>query len=1105
MFYTYYSHQLSAQKEKLIEILTQYPNPNPFESETVLVQSIGMAQWLQMQIAQSHGVAGNFQFPYPTSFLWQQYRVLFPELPKENIFARNSMVWRLMRLIPQQLALPEFSQLKHYLKNPDQLKLFQLAAKIADLFDQYLVYRPHWLIHWENNELESVLASFQVRHDEVVQSNLWQSLLWKALVADIKQDSDAAIFNTSHRAYLRQRYFEKLDHLTAAEQQKLPSRIFVFGISAMPILQLEMLQKLSEYCDVHLFFTNPTEAYWGDDLDSKVFEKLALKALAKEQHAEDVAKIEAELEALLASQGHQLLLDWGKQGRDFLSILADYHLSGDDFLAAEIPHPDSLLGQIKQSMLEFEPHPKLHWQPTDRSIQIHSCHSKMREVEVLHNQLLQLFERDPTLTPKDIIVMSADIDSYAPYINAVFARYEQKSESGERDPRYIPFTLSDQKVSYVDPIVSSFLNLLSFKERKYSAEEVLALFDVNAIRAQYYLSPEQLLTLREWVKKAGVRSGLEIAQAGWNNYNAWENGLNRLLLGLSLKEDNGSWQGTLAFDESYGLSAELAGYLAKFVDDLTACIRFLQQPQHGEAWRVQLHAMINQFYQEELENLDTLAGLHQAVDSICDTIAECHFEEGIEIEVIRQLVEQQLSEQRSNLNFLIGRVNFCTLLPMRAIPFKVICLLGMNEGEFPRQQTRNSFDLMQYAQQKGDRARRDDDRYLFLEALLSAQQQLYISYIGQSLSSSDEKLPSVLVSQLMDYINQHLAKDCPQAFQPIKQPMTVFSPRNFALSAQEASSYDVEWLNIKAQRADLRAFLDPIVRKQSDLPSEIDLDDLIAYVQNPVKYFCQQHLSLYFEEQDSSIAESEYFDIPALEKSAFFEALLNLQAESSVLFEQEKLKGNLPVNHFGRLVTESMEREIHALKAELSDYLHQASGVYEVDLALENGLQLIGNIPNRFGAEIVQWRAGKLRDQDIIKSWIYWLCLCAKGDISQLSFYYREGQQAGRLTFCPIEAEQAGRLLQIFAQDYLCSFSQLKWALNQQISLYFKGIKVDEEATSVAEKCQKAIESSAAYNPYLIRVLQQMPEMDWNAVHETTVSWFKLMYDSQQLTEINME
>ena len=458
------------------------PNPDPFAEETILVQSIGMAQWLQMEIAEQTGIAGNYNFPFPTSFIWQQYRLVFPYLPKENIFERSVMAWRLMRIIPNVLEKEGFSALRAYLKSEKEgsdLRLYQLANKIADLFDQYLVYRPHWLVSWEKNNQQLVIDeikhhfSNKIKNEEDIAENvLWQSILWNLLIEDTKKDYDELLFTTSHRAYLQNLYFEKLDNLTEEEQQKLPKRIFVFGISSLPPSQLAVLRKLSEHCDIHLFFLNPSEKYWGDSIEDSVLEKLALKQQLSQE----------DIENLLSQQGNQLLAIWGKQGRDFLAqLVEEEHDVIEGFIP---PFEGHNLSQVKQAILEYHNELDLDFKQ-DHSIQIHSAHSILREVEILHNQLLHIFEENKTLSAKDIIVMSPNIEQYAPYIQAVFARYDKKDEKGVKDKRYIPFTISDQKISEIDPILSSFIYLLSMKESRFSAEEILDLLEVKAIGEKF--------------------------------------------------------------------------------------------------------------------------------------------------------------------------------------------------------------------------------------------------------------------------------------------------------------------------------------------------------------------------------------------------------------------------------------------------------------------------------------------------------------------------------------------------------------------------------------------------------------------------------------------
>lgn len=1085
MFTVYYANRLENQKDLLVNIIKNDPNPNPFEQETILVQSTGMAQWLQMQISNDLGIAANFQFPYPTSFLWQQYRLLFPELPKENIFDRFSILWRLMRLIPKCLDNEDFFLLKAYLEGSDQLKLYQLCVKIADLFDQYLVYRPEWLIEWESGNLntvkEVILAKTNFHkgnEDDIFSIIKWQSILWNELVDEIKSESSEIIFNTSHRAYLQQRYFDKLDHLSNEEKARLPKRIFIFGISSLPKSHFMTLYKLGQNCHIHLFFTNPSQYYWGNNQEARLFEKLALKQHLSLQ----------DVEVLHQNKGNPLLSAWGKQGKEFLNLLVESEIKSVDYYTG-YSNDNILLNQIKNAIFNFESVSNFNLSSYDNSVQIHSCHSKMREVEVLHNQLLSLFEQNPQVSPKDIIVMSPDIDSYAPYIEAVFSRYAKKDEYNISDSRYIPFSLSDQKISYIDPIINSFLRLLNLREDRFIAEDILDLFNIESIRNKYHLTNEKYVILRQWIKNVGVRSGLHIRHLQWLNYNSWQNGLNRLLLGISLKAENNSWQETLAFDESYGLTSDIAGSLAKFIDDLTAWFEFIQQPKTAEEWQIKLKAIVDNFYQEDEKSIAIILSLNNAITNVISYIDKANFTEVINIEVIKQLLESELDEQRNNLNFLSGKVNFCTLLPMRAIPFQVVCLLGMNEGEFPRQQSINQFDLMQYAPIAGDRARRDDDRYLFLEALLSAQSVFYISYIGQSLTDNNEKLPSLLVSQFIDYINQD-REDEEHRIEPIRHPITVFSPKNFE---KNYISYDKEWLEMNYKSFSENPFLTDIHCQYTS--ESIEIMELIRYLQDPLKYFFNQQLGIKFEHYDEIIGETETFRLSHLERYHFLDEIVNLTSEEAELFfKNEVLKGTLPINQFGVMAEAELIQATEKLKKALQDYLNQDKHIIEFNTIIDLGeskVNLSGSVDIFSDKAIIQWRVGTLRDKDIIQFWLYYLAILASDiNISTMRFYYVDNKEVKYISFKSIERNKALLLLREYLQDYRASFGELNWAITDNICSYIQNYTPE---TSLSDYCQTAIESIK--NPYLDRVLAQTPNLDWENIHQLTLRWFKLMIE----------
>lgn len=505
MLRVYHSNRLDVLEALMEFIVERERLDDPFEPEMILVQSTGMAQWLQMTLSQKFGIAANIDFPLPASFIWDMFVRVLPEIPKESAFNKQSMSWKLMTLLPQLLEREDFTLLRHYLTDDsDKRKLFQLSSKAADLFDQYLVYRPDWLAQWETGHLVEGLGEAQAR----------QAPLWKALV----EYTDELGQPRWHRANLYQRFIETLESATTCPPG-LPSRVFICGISALPPVYLRALQALGKHIEIHLLFTNPCRYYWGDIKDPAYLAKLLTR---QRRHSFEDRELplfrDSEMpdSSLTAMVNRMSVTRCWPHGASlgattfifFLTRRAAREL--DAFVDVT---PDNLLHNIQSDILELENRAvagvnieefsrsdnKRPLDPLDSSITFHVCHSPQREVEVLHDRLLAMLEEDPTLTPRDIIVMVADIDSYSPFIQAVFG-------SAPAD-RYLPYAISDRRARQSHPVLEAFISLLSLPDSRFVSEDVLALLDVPVLAARFDITEEGLRYLRQWVNESGIRWG----------------------------------------------------------------------------------------------------------------------------------------------------------------------------------------------------------------------------------------------------------------------------------------------------------------------------------------------------------------------------------------------------------------------------------------------------------------------------------------------------------------------------------------------------------------------------------------------------------------------
>ncbi|WP_245538525.1 exodeoxyribonuclease V subunit gamma, partial [Thauera phenylacetica] len=556
----------------------------------------------------------------------------------------------------------------------------------------------------------------------------------------------------------------------------LPRRVVLFGMTHVPLPTLQLLAALSHHAQVLLAIPNPCRFHWADILDGREWLRITRRRhpLREGRELQDVGLDAMHLHA------HPLLAAWGRQARDFVRQLdafddaeqtrarfplARIDLFDDDEDDAHDGAAPALLVQVQRHIRDLTPlaehaHPPVP--AADRSIVFHLAHSPVRELEILHDQLLALLAREDAgkpLRPRDIVVMVPSIDDFAPAIRAVFGQY------GRHDARHIPFDIADLSARASSPLMSAVEWLLRIRHDRCRLSDLGALLDVPAIAARFGLAEDGLPRLTRWMSGAGIRWGLDAAhRAGLGldacgEQNSALFGLRRMLMGYATGRPEAGidapFAGIEPYDEVGGLDAELAGALARLVERLIRWQADSRRPATPAAWAGRLRALLADLV-HAVDDADrqTLAALDDALERWIEACDEARFEAELPLDVAAEAWLSALETPALDKRFRAGGVTFCTLMPMRAIPFEVVCLLGMNDGDYPRRSPRSDFDLMALPgqQRPGDRARRDDDRQLMLEALLSARRVLYLSWCGFNVRDNSAQPPSVLVAQLRDYL-----------------------------------------------------------------------------------------------------------------------------------------------------------------------------------------------------------------------------------------------------------------------------------------------------------------------------------------------------------------
>ena len=1022
MFTVYHSNQIDILKTLLVELIRANPFDNPFKTEQILVQSPGMSQWLKMELAKELGVAANIAFPLPATFIWNMFVQVLDDVPERSAFNKESMTWKLMQVIPDKLELPTFAPLKQYLaEDADKSKLYQLAEKIADIFDGYLVYRPEWIASWEAGEPVPELQDEQP----------WQPVLWQALF-DHTVELDQSPY---HRANLYDHFIDALENHTG-QFSGLPERLFVFGITALPPRYMDALKALGQHMDVHLMFTNPCRYYWGEVRDRKYLARLSARYRKHLEWQKDHYEPKGETRQLKGSVeenirdelhtdvvGNSLLASMGKLGRDNMYLLSQ--LEANEIEAFVDINCDCLLQHIQSDILNLDERQDDKQLDSsrhkialslDRSLSFHACHSPMREVEVLHDQLLAMFDADPELKPRDIIVMVADINAYSPAIQAVFG-----NAPGER---YIPYSVSDRTAVEESPLLSAFLHLVNLPESRCTASELLELLETPEILARFGLDEAAFERARVWIEESGIRWGLDAQTAiefalPENNQNTWLFGIQRMLLGYAMADTaleghnvsnlfSGPAGDIAPYNEVQGMDAELAGKLAQFIDRIQYYRRALSGAHTIEEWKSRLFALLEECFCVDLDGEAALKSIRDVLIQLSEQLESASFSQPVSPAVMLQYLQNRLSGSRVSQRFLAGQVNFCTLMPMRSIPFKTVCLLGMNDGAYPRNVPPEGFDLMHGRTRAGDRSRRDDDRYLFLEALLSAQQTLYISYVGRSVQDNSEKVPSILVTELLDYCGQNFCLKGDEVLSPddsasnLKQelttthPMVPFSPSAFS-GAQP--SYAREWLPVVNRNGQQSAdFIQPLddILLDAEYPLELPLVELQRFWRLPVQYFFNRRLKVMFDGMNAATEDDEPFALDNLQSYQLRDQILTAMLHARLAGEdeedkaqecvrQQRARGQLPVGAFGELEFAESKAQSGALLEELAFICQQPLDDVEVELFLtpfgaDKPVQLTGWLTNRYQSGLVRYRCGKIRAQDWLAAWIDHLCLACCGE-----------------------------------------------------------------------------------------------------------------------------
>lgn len=957
-----FSVHRAARADQLVDGLAALladPLPDPFARELVIVPAKGVERWLSQRISHHLGLSPGGQDGVCAGVDFRSPASLVAEVSgrrEDDPWEPSALTWPILGVIDASLGEPWCHTLAVHLGELEtgeeralrRGRRFAVARRLARLFASYAVQRPALLEAWEagaDTDGTGALLAEDLR---------WQPELWRRVVAEVGAPSPVR----RHR-----------DVVTAlrsgAVDLAVPSRVSLFGHTRLPIAEVELLAALAERREVHLWLPHPSPRLW-DDLAAALGgdDDRAAPRRRREDTSHEVVR-------------HPLLATLGRDVRELQEALTPF-VEDAGAVALDEGRP-TLLHLLQADIVANRPPSRIEVAPGDRSIQVHACHGPARQVEVLREVLLGLLADDPTLEPRDIVVMCPDIEAYAPLVEAAFGLGEvlPAGHPGQR----LRVRLADRALTQTNPLLAVAGQVLDIAGGRAEASRVLDLLATEPVRRRFGFSDDELDTIATWVERAGVRWAFDAAHRrdyGLADYlqNTWRFGLDRVLAGVAVSDDAERWiDTTLPLDDVASTHIDLAGRLAEVLDrlqqltdalvgehpvahwlsSLAEGLESLTAVRPGEEWQLGQ-------VQRELAGLLEGATRH-GQDTTMLRLAD-----------VRALLAEQLAGRPTRANFRTGTLTVCTMVPMRSVPHRVVCLLGLDDGVFPRHAGVDGDDVLAREPLVGERDARSEDRQLLLDAVLAATDHLVITYSGRNEVNGEERPPSVPLGEVLDT----LTAMAPDHDAVVRHPLQAFHAGN--LSGAVPFCFDRTVLD--GARAALGPRTRPARLAELRLPSssigEVELEDLVAFFKDPVRTFLRKRLDIALPEEDELGGDTLPVELDGLREWHAGERVLRALIagrDPDHALQMEWRRGTLPPGRLGWTIAKRIRDNARPV-AEVTHAVTTgcAATAHDVDVEVA-GHRLVGTVTDLYDRRVVKVSYSRLGPKHLLEAWISLLAL----------------------------------------------------------------------------------------------------------------------------------
>jgi len=1002
-FHLYRSNRVEVLCEALAALL-RVPGADPFQAQKIVVGSLGMERWLRHQLALKLGVCANIDFPFPNQGIAQLLDELLDREEDPSPWSLESLPWTLLERLPGLLAGPDpsFTILREYLGSmdgPTSPRQVSFAHRAAQLIDRAIAFRPRMVLAWS--------AGADGGEDGRA-APAWLRILFQDL---------RLILGPGHAAERQERAIRRL-----REEPPKPlslNALRIFAVSGLPPSHYRFLSELSHWIDVDLFLLEPSRHFLAELRSrrqvARELAQLDRDALAERLRSEGLYQ---------AEEGHPLVTVLGRQARDMQLVIEQLEVPYQEHrLASLLDREDgfvdpvensgpSALHHLQSDLLELR-HPRSlspddlgarALEPGDDSIQLHACHGRARQVEILRDVILGLLDDHPSLEPRDIVVLCSDMSGFAPLVEAIFANSNTRAGGAEDgSPPAIPFQITDVGVRRINPIADALLRLLELVDSRVEASEMLDLLALEPVRRRFFIEADQLEPIRRWVAAAGIRWGIdEDHRAAFGmppeRRNTWAEGLDRLALGLVMEERSGLPLGLAPVASAEPSEMLLLGRFLDFCSAVFAELERLREPRSLPAWIDCLSGEGGSLGRltKAPDNAGWLRVRVRKVFEELSTAAEAASSSAdLSLPALRVALGGRFEVLIAGNREQTGAVTFCSLVPMRGVPAQVVCLLGMDDAVFPRSSPRPDFDPVAQRPRAGDRDEADEDRHLLLEALLAARSHLVVLYTGRDERSNEKREPAVPIAEIRELLDQSFPP-LGSAEKPIlagawlsrEHPLQPFGPASFEARHQSPGGEEAlrPWsfdrmlyqgtLASFAPRSEKSLFLCEPHLSAPPPKATIQLSELLDFLENPSRSYLYSSLGLRLDADSESGAEQLPVELNPRDQARLDQRMMEAARAGQGLGatgERIRAEGWLPIGAAGAELCATAARLAQATVSAAGQYLELKA--QRIPLRVKLGeTTLVGELESRDGRIVVLQR--RPRQEPLIRLLGAWLrCL----------------------------------------------------------------------------------------------------------------------------------